>query len=444
MDREDANIHYVGQTTLTGGTSSARYTAQRRGTAAITRDNQASTSQLDAGGGESPQTRGESQVQPSSDRESDTDAMMQERKEEGETDSNEMHEFKDPDPISEDEGEAEREVDQGDADRIDVDDDKDTTAIYEGEIRHHLPANTGKRAPIPTVLIHPHQSSGADSPTLTKKAEELLWEWGIRANLELRILICRTCQQAIHPITSRIISHLQDKHTVKGKTIRKKHPGLEASLDKVLRDFPFADPEEVRFQPADRAPIPGIPILEGFHCPITLSDGTTCRRAFPKATTLYNHVLNQHKDVSNKPKPQELSNYPCDCQTIFSRPVFHFRVKTGVREEPENCRNVYSTFIQGDASKVPGNSTKSLEALKNEDLPSILRATQWHEYIKDYRDDPNRIVDLICYPKGMGGSEEGVLGRLPKIADKWMAQVRVHWVGSTPNMKKFLNGFPIM
>lgn len=274
---------------------------------------------------------------------------------------------------------------------------------------------------------------------------KLLWQWGLRVNMELKILICWTCKHGIHPSPQRIMNHLQAKHIRKGKTMRKQHPDLQSRLEVALSGYHLPEPRVIMLQPTDTAPIPGITVHPGFYCPMKLPDGTTCCRTYRQESSLADHLKKTHIECSSKPNAKEVSNYSCNCQTIFTNPVRYFRVKTGRREKPENYPNVYTAFILEELPKLPTKSTMSIERLKNEDLPSLLRGTQWHLYISNYRHNPKDVVDLIRHPDKKDALDGGqALSRLPKIANLWMAMVGRHWEACTANMRKFLNGFPIM
>ena len=221
------------------------------------------------------------------------------------------------------------------------------------------------------------------------------------------------------------------------------HPDLEGSLEQILSSYPFETLNAVKQQPPGRALIPGIDIHDGFYCPVKLANGKQCSHVLLKHSSMVQH-LKQHQTV-NKPKPGQVHNYPCDCQTISKSPRHYFMVTSRLPGAPENHPNVYTAFIQEELPNVPSKCTESLESLNREELPSLLRGTLWHEYIKDYRDDPKDVINLILHPGQADESDESeVLSRLPNISDMWMAQLGEYHRKSSPNMLKYLNGMPVV
>jgi len=236
------------------------------------------------------------------------------------------------------------------------------------------------------------------------------------------------------------MSHLQKHHSPKRKVIKKIHPNLAQRLENILQGYQFSTLESVMDQPVGRPPIPGITVHEGYYCPVKTEDGTQCLVTYPARTTMERH-LQGHKGVW-KPKAAELDRYLCSCQTISTEQKRYFRV---LARPLEDHASVYTMFVEEEMAKVPGPSAGSLEKLKTEELPSLLRGTQWHEYVMDFRNDPKDVVDLIAFPDAKDKSAMGqVLSMLPGIAETWMQQVREYRKNGSENMKKCLNGLPIV
>jgi hypothetical protein len=308
----------------------------------------------------------------------------------------------------------------------------------------------------PVLPIPSHQSNltltGGEllkaelATSLSSEAVDLLWYWGIALDAELKILVCFSCKQGIKSEPEKIVCHLQALHSKKGQPIKTKHPNLLSDLEHHLRGFHFARPSSVRHQPAGRAPIPGVEIYGGYYCPATLEDGTKCSRAYPEVSTLYEHVKKAH-EAGNRRNKTELEKYPCDCQTIFrGNARRYFRVKTGLlglEDGPENSVNPYSVFV-GDGSNETNSDPKVIEKLRNEELPSLLRATQWHVFLGERRKGVVEFIDHPDrYPKGSASPEEKVLAMLPDVCDAWLTKIGYYWRGSTESMKRALDGYPM-
>lgn len=280
---------------------------------------------------------------------------------------------------------------------------------------------------------------------LTEEAGALLLEWGLAVDHELRVLVCWSCGNAIKSSPKEVLRHLESKHSKKGKTILGQHPSLGQQLEAALGDYPFRPPDEVKFQPTDRAPVKGITVHRGFYCPVLSEDGSPCCVTYREPASLYEHVKKKHECNSNRPKQNELLGFSCDCQTIFnSNHRRYFRVKTEPKGPPEDSRNPYTAFVQEEQRMMPGGF---LEAIKPEELPSLLRVTQWHMFVGDHRENPKDVVDLIQHPArssgSEGSSEDQMLSKLPRISEAWLADVGGYWKESSEWIRRVLNGYPM-
>ena len=290
----------------------------------------------------------------------------------------------------------------------------------------------------------------AATAVLSDEADSLLWHWGLRVNHELKILVCWTCRRGIWPAPERIMSHLESHHSLKGQTVKKQNPNLLSKLQSGLAGFPFSTPGEIRRQPAGRAAIPGIKVSPGFYCPLLTDGGATCQAAYLTSSSLHQHCKTAHAKDKGRLTSKTAQNHPCDCQTIYKGDTRrYFRVKTGLMEDvPENSVNPYSVMMRDLASFTP--KVSAIEEFKVEELPSLLRATEWHLFVQNYRKDPKDVVDLIRLPtrlnKSLVGSESDTdrgLAMLLDISEAWVAKVRAHWVTSTPIMRRILDGYPV-
>lgn len=283
---------------------------------------------------------------------------------------------------------------------------------------------------------------------LSIEASELFWSWGLVVNERLGIMVCFTCKQAIDSAAEGVMRHLEKNHSRKGHTIKKENPSLLSDLTRLLKGFNFLPRITVRNQPAGNAPIRGIKVHRGYHCPIELADGTECRAAYLKTSSLYKHVRKEHGEHPDRPTEKQLYDYTCDCQSVFGgTDRLYFTVNIGLLEEGRpGTFNAYSAFVGSAENRIP-DSSKPHEEFRNEELPSILRLTEWHLYLDPYRGDPEDIVRLAHHPdrsaKAQSGAVERVLARLPGISDAWVAKVKGYWKKSTDWMRRVLNGYPM-
>ena len=150
----------------------------------------------------------------------------------------------------------------------------------------------------------------AATAVLPDAITNLLWHWGLYINYELKILVCWTCHHGIHSTPHRIMSHLEKYHSIKGQTVKKWNPDLLSNLESGLGSFPFSNPEKVKQQSANRAPIPEIEVNSGFYCPLLNGDKMKCQAAYPEGSSLYEHCKTAHSLDMGWLKPKAALNYP--------------------------------------------------------------------------------------------------------------------------------------
>lgn len=228
------------------------------------------------------------------------------------------------------------------------------------------------------------------------------------------------------------------------------YPTLFDKLEAILGRYEFSQPQDVRMQPMDRNPVPGIKVYDGFYCPAKLEDGRPCPEVCLKTSALYVHITKHQRGDQGQYTKENLSDYPCNCQTLFtSNHRKYFRVKPKADEWLESSVNPWSSFKSGE-SPFPENTTKFLEPYKEEELPSLLRITQWHNFIHKFRNDPQDVVDLIKHPakpwEGQGEEQsdsERALKKLSEISNFWMAQISEQWKEAEDYIHRVLHRFPV-
>ena len=262
-------------------------------------------------------------------------------------------------------------------------------------------------------------------------------ELSLRVNRELGILICLTCRHALDPNPKSVINHFNANHCAKGETIEKVHPGVSAALRDALDGIPFALPKEVRNQPHHRAPISGIQVRRGFYCPMAGSSGKQCLYTAGATSTVETHIKTKHQGDRSRPRVDDLEGYPCDYQTLFTgnlRQYFQVRTGlTGLEAHPDGHNNPYSAFMK--QTNTTSSSDFHPEPIKDDELPSLLRATRWNVFVELYRKNPGDVVALVRYPSarvppGMDAEEhvfERLLSKLPDVSEEWMDTVYRDW-----------------
>jgi Orsellinic acid/F9775 biosynthesis cluster protein D len=272
-------------------------------------------------------------------------------------------------------------------------------------------------------------------------------------NEELKILICLTCRHGLESNHKLVIKHFTDHHCAKGQTIEKLQPGLSDRLRRVLDGMSFAIPAKVKNQPHDRAPIPWLQVRRGFYCPVVGPDGRLCLYTGGKVGTIATHLKTKHQGDQARPHVQDIESYPCDYQTLFTGNLRQFfRVKTGLAGLEANSdpqRNPYLAFMR----QVNATSSSEIhpEPINDDELPSLLRATRWNDFLWPYRKNPKDVVALVQHPtprwaSGMTGEDrelERILCKLPDISEIWMDITYKRWKGSSEYVWRILARYPM-
>jgi hypothetical protein len=265
----------------------------------------------------------------------------------------------------------------------------------------------------------------------------------------LKILICLTCRHALDPTPKAVIKHFDEKHRSRGKKLDKLYPGLSARLTKALECIDFAPPIKVRSPLHDQAPISGIQVSRGFYCPLTGMGRKPCLYISGAISTMHTHIKSKHQGDIPRPSVKDLEGCPCDYQTLFKGPLKkYFRVRTGLtglEAHPDGSRNPYSVFMRQPNTASPDIRP---EPIKDDELPSLLRATRWNVFLEPYRKRPSDVVALVQFPTArvyrMTGSEvEKALSRLPDVTEVWMDTTYKHWKDSTRYIHRILARYPM-
>ena len=209
----------------------------------------------------------------------------------------------------------------------------------------------------------------------------------------------------------------------------------------------FSALDEVKNQPHDNAPILGIQIRKGFYCPIANSGGKPCLHTVGKTSTLGTHIKTAHP--GSRLHAKDLEAHHCDYQTLFIGNLKqYFRVRTGLTGHLDGDQNPYSVFVrQSNASPSPNHHP---QPIKDNELPSLLRATGWNFFMEKYRKDPGDVVALVQYPSAraleipdVDRMTEMVFRRLPDVCEMWMDTVHKYWKKSNDHVRRILARYPM-
>lgn len=271
------------------------------------------------------------------------------------------------------------------------------------------------------------------SPTLAK----FLWDLGLIINPELRILICHLCERGINPSPKPVMDHLNNYHTEKGHTMRKERPNLTKELNNRLKAYPFAKSDKVRSQPPNRTPIPFIAVNRGFWCPYKGENGERCKVTHLERSSISQHMRKDHGSQRGADPT------PCDCQTIFIGAERQFFPT--ISPQPRGSISEYKLFMDEQTSTAGTPSSKSVEPLREGELPSLVREAQWHTFVGKFRGSPKDVVGVIgrpASPSGLGDVED-ILSRLPSVSSAWMTRVHRYWRETCDKMRRVLDGYPM-
>ena len=189
-----------------------------------------------------------------------------------------------------------------------------------------------------------------------------------------RLLVCTKCQHGIlassltsHPKAHNINILGADKKNL--ETIRDNSTFLGDSIDIPSPNLPCP-------------PIEGILIQNGYACNLC----TYCTIA---VRTMQNHFSDKHKSALGFAK----DNFkPAQVQALFVRRPKYFAVTPslhGLNEE-----DLFTKYLQQCAPEIEKLSILNPPLNPNE-VPPLLKITQWHEHLKDYIKDRKQVQKLL-------------------------------------------------
>jgi Orsellinic acid/F9775 biosynthesis cluster protein D len=238
-----------------------------------------------------------------------------------------------------------------------------------------------------------------------------------------RLLVCTKCLHGVLP--SSLISH-SNAHNIKLL------PEEKRNLQKIMDNSCFLDDSgEVASPTAPCPPIDGILVQKGFAC-------TLCSYCSIAPRTMQNHFYASHKDSSELAKE---SSKPAQVQAFFARRPKYFAVTPSLRGLNED--DLFTVYLRQCAPEL--DSLKILNPpLNPNEVPPLLKVTQWHEHLKDYttdRDTVRKLLELLKLPTLKRG--ESCLGSpLRNTIESYMKNIRVQANNASLGIKCLLKECP--
>jgi hypothetical protein len=205
-----------------------------------------------------------------------------------------------------------------------------------------------------------------------------------------RLLVCTKCQHGI--ISTSLITHLKS-HNINLL------PADRQNLQTITNNSTFLDDSiEIASPNPPCPPIKGIKVQDGFACNL-------CNYCCIAVQTIRNHFSDKHKDVLGSTKA---NSRPAQVQAFFARRPKFFAVTPSLRGL--NKDNLFTKYLEQCAPEIEALTILNPPLNANE-VPPLLKVTQWHEHLKDYtntRVQVQKLLELIKLPTSKKG--EGWMG----------------------------------
>jgi Orsellinic acid/F9775 biosynthesis cluster protein D len=238
-----------------------------------------------------------------------------------------------------------------------------------------------------------------------------------------RLLVCTKCRHGILP--SSLISHSKE-HCIKLLPVEKKN------LQRIMDNSSYlGDSIEVESPQPPCPPIEGIQIQDGFACDL-------CSYCCITVRTMQSHFSNNHKTAVGFAKA---NSKPAELQALFARRPKYFAVAPGLRGL--NDDDLFTIYLKQCAPELDALRILNPPLSTNE-IPPLLKVTQWHEHLKDYttdRDSVRKLLGLLKLPTSKKG--EICLGSpLRKTIEGYLRNVRVKAHNASLGIKCLLKECP--
>ena len=221
-----------------------------------------------------------------------------------------------------------------------------------------------------------------------------------------RLLVCTKCNHGLNP--SSLLTHLNKHHI-------KLLPAERRSLKEVLNHSTFLNDSILPPSPTPPCPpIDGINPQDGFAC-------SCCSYCCVSFGTMQFHFSQKHKDAVGSAKAKST---PVQVQSLFARRPNYFAVTSSLSGVDED--DLFAVYLQQCAPEIEALRVLNPPLNPNE-VPPLLKVTQWHEHLKDYTQDRNsvqKLLELTKLPTSRQG-EAWIGSPLRATIEGYMKDVRV-------------------
>ena len=220
-----------------------------------------------------------------------------------------------------------------------------------------------------------------------------------------RLLVCTKCQHGI--LASSLISH-SNAHNIKLLPADKK------SIQTIMDNSSFLNDSIAVASPNPPCPpIEGILVQNGFVCNL-------CGYCCIAVQTMRNHFSDNHKADLGFAKANSKS---AQVQALFIRRPKYFAVTSSLHGLNE--KDLFAVYLQQCAPEIETLRILNPPLNLNE-VPPLLKVTQWHEHLKEYTnncDQVQKLLELMKLPTSIRG--EGWMGLpLRTTIEGYMKDVR--------------------
>ena len=239
-----------------------------------------------------------------------------------------------------------------------------------------------------------------------------------------RLIVCTKCECGVLP--SSLLNHAKE-HSIKLMSTEKQ------DLQTLIANTNFLDDSnEIDTPTPPCPPIEGILIQNGFSCNL-------CNYCCTGVRTMRNHFSEKHKDAIGFAKNNSKS---VKVQALFARRPKYFAVTPSLRGLNDEENGLFSIYLRQCVPEIEALKILIPPITENE-VPPLLKVTQWHEHLKDYtrnRDSVQKLLELIKLPTSREGSWLGL--PLRTTIEGYMKDVRAKANNASIGIKRLLKECP--
>jgi hypothetical protein len=190
----------------------------------------------------------------------------------------------------------------------------------------------------------------------------------------IKIIACTKCLHGILP--SSALSHALE-HKINLSKVEKQN------IKQIIESGRFAMyTNDVALPPYPGPPIEGIKIQNGFICKL-------CNFCCPSDQTMVTHFGSMHKGI---PGHSKAHSEPASIQAYFAQRPRYFKVLPILHGQSED--DLFSVYLRQCAPPIEGLTVLNSPLDPNE-VPPLLKVTQWHEHLRVYTADRGKIRKLL-------------------------------------------------